>query len=570
MIETTTPHSQNPNTSDDEPAPIPYQSLHNAVQFLQIELSKQLQLIIHYVASADPGLALSSLKRRDYVDNQHIHLLRALTQRLSCATTNQTTANDNLNDFAEFYGYNHLSQQLHNFSRILDELVFHLQQLEQLQPIQKKPLFRGLNHLDQGLKQILPALHSPQLHGALSLCRTKVKMDKYAKRLGQKIIRHSKKSGNIEQALQANLIAADLIRLGETLLYAGEAIMSAKLGQPIEIQRYRSLEATVNKLDLNTHDLSIHALGETKSGCTISGLRQTEKDEDRIIAVFKQGDKAKLNEEKQRMERWQEKMPGLSPRLYAYHRNGDKAAMLYEFLPGETLDKWLTKPKVEALNQALQQLFVLLPKLWQSTQIEAPRPAHFSKQLQKRLKDIYQVHPHFKVGRNRVGSIQQESLETLIQQADKIESKLYVPKAVYIHGDFNLDNIIYHHADQSLNFIDLHRSEYLDYVQDLSVLMVSFYRLMNFDPLVRKRIRISMQKIYNFGAQYAHSIEDNRYHIRMALGLARSFLTSTRFVLDQTHAKAMHYRGRYLLEQLASLPSEHYDDFQIAKEIFND
>ena len=36
--------------------------------------------------------------------------------------------------------------------------------------------------------------------------------------------------------------------------------------------------------------------------------------------------------------------------------------------------------------------------------------------------------------------------------------------------------------------------------------------------------------------------------LRLALGLARSFASSTRFILDQTLAAAMFLRARYLLE----------------------
>lgn len=246
--------------------------------------------------------------------------------------------------------------------------------------------------------------------------------------------------------------------------------------------------------------------------------------------------------------------------------------MLYEYLEGDTLDSLLIKQQHEKTNCALDALFALLPKIWQDTQIDSPVAASFMQQLKKRLPDIYQVHPEFEVSQSQIGELKQERLETLIKQAAEREAGLVVPMAVYIHGDFNLDNILFDSQTQTINFIDLHRSDYLDYVQDLSVLMVSHYRLMNFDPGVRKQLALSMDRIYDFGADYAQQNQDHHFHLRLALGLARSFLTSTRFVLDQTHAKSMHFRGRYLLETITQLTDNPQDllTYRISKELFRD
>jgi hypothetical protein len=95
---------------------------------------------------------------------------------------------------------------------------------------------------------------------------------------------------------------------------------------------------------------------------------------------------------------------------------------------------------------------------------------------------------------------------------------------------------------------------------------------MNFDPDVRKQISLSMERIYDFGADYARQIGDTDFHLRLALGLARSFLTSTRFVLDQTHAKSMQFRGRFLLENIVQLAHnpQGLSDYRIPKELFRD
>jgi hypothetical protein len=61
---------------------------------------------------------------------------------------------------------------------------------------------------------------------------------------------------------------------------------------------------------------------------------------------------------------------------------------------------------------------------------------------------------------------------------------------------------------------------------------------------------------------------DRSFELRLALGLARSFATSTRFVLDRTLARSMWMRARYLIESvLASKPNNKYFEIPL-REIF--
>ena len=132
-----------------------------------------------------------------------------------------------------------------------------------------------------------------------------------------------------------------------------------------------------------------------------------------------------------------------------------------------------------------------------------------------------------------------------------------------------MDNIIYDPLEKKINFIDLHRSSYMDYVQDISVFMVSNYRLRVVDPVIRRRIRELACSFYSFSAAYAKSKGDNNFDLRLALGLARSFATSTRFVVDKTLARAMWLRARYLLESVLLTDPKQMHKYRIPiKELF--
>ncbi|MBF6057854.1 phosphotransferase [Thiomicrorhabdus heinhorstiae] len=538
--------------------------LYEALRFLILDIQKQLQTIQDGLEREDPTLFDKSLERIDYIENAHINLLN----RAGATYCADSCRNERLN----IQCYEHISTSLKALSSRLQELTYQLKQMKSLKLIQKKPVYQAFDSLNKGLSLISAAIESESLGLAIDICRLQVRIDKTCDQQLDKYKKSLKTGQQTEALLQASFILKDVSIMGQALLRVGEGIISANVGQFIQIDRYQALEASLSELDhqLSQNDLKIHSMGETKSGCTISGVGTASEAEHSILAIFKEGKKRKLQEEKAGIESWHQKFPGIAPEVYSYQKQGDKASLLFEYLTGQTFDKLLLEKDNKHLKKGLNTLFNTLLDIWQTTRIKEPRSADFMRQLNKRLGSIYDVHPNFNLKGLQIGNVKQPSLEKLVEEAEKIERDLQVPNAVYIHGDFNTDNIIYDALTDQISFIDLHRSEYMDYVQDLSVLIVSFYRLTYFDPDTRKRIARSMEAIYDFGHDYAEQIRDRDYEIRMALGLARSFLTSTRFVLDQEHAKSMHHKGRFLIEQLIQLDKTQRKNYMIPKEIFHD
>ena len=151
----------------------------------------------------------------------------------------------------------------------------------------------------------------------------------------------------------------------------------------------------------------------------------------------------------------------------------------------------------------------------------------------------------------------------MIDDAEKIEKTVVPPFSVYIHGDFNLDNIIYDAEGKKIRFIDLHRSCYQDYTQDVSVFMVSNYRLQTLDKKTRKRIRQVVTQFYKFAKSFAVRNKDKTFELRLALGLARSFITSTRFILDKELANAMFLRGVFILENISNINKKNLKNYHL-------
>ncbi|HHT00937.1 MAG TPA: aminoglycoside phosphotransferase family protein [Thiomicrospira sp.] len=536
--------------------------------FFIIEVQKQLQGLENYLETHDEDQAKRSLSRIDYIDNHQTNL----NNRCSLYLIHQAQIGQQDSAQILAQSYQQLTHSLKELSRQLEKVAYRALNLKSFKLIQKQKLFQSLAILNTGLELLEPAIISDSSQSAIDICRLQVRIAKLCQNQIDKNQKRLKKGQQTQALLEACLITQDIKRLGDVLLRIGEAILSANLGQAIKLERYHSLEATLSALELNpdSPQFSISTMGETKSGCTISGVFSSDSEDDKLTAIFKEGQQHKLREEKAGIESWNKKFPGVAPEVYSYHKMGDKAALLFEYMTGETFDKLITQNDRTNLKKGLNRLFTLLLDIWQETVAEQPYPAHFMHQLKKRLKDIYRVHPDFDLRGFQLGEVKQASLESLIEHAQEIEDRLSQPNGVYIHGDFNVDNLIYDPIEKQISFIDLHRSEYSDYVQDLSVFMVSNYRITDFDPDVRKLISETMQAVYQFGESYAKQIGDDSYHLRMALALSRSFLSSTRFVLDKSHAKSMHYRGRYLLEQIVKLKSKKYPTYRISKELFRE
>jgi hypothetical protein len=109
----------------------------------------------------------------------------------------------------------------------------------------------------------------------------------------------------------------------------------------------------------------------------------------------------------------------------------------------------------------------------------------------------------------------------------------------------------------------------MDYVQDVSVFMVSNYRLQILDRDVRQRIMAVARDFCESARGFAQSQGDDTFELRLALGLARSFITSTRFTLDKSQAQRMFLRSCYLIERVLDTPTSASSSFKVPiKEIF--
>ena len=412
----------------------------------------------------------------------------------------------------------------------------------------KRPHGALLKGVCDGLALIEKAIDTNDTRIGVKVGGIESKLAKGYDRAYRDHVKAIKNGTDTEDLVTSLLIAHRIHEMGDLLRNIGQSIVSARLGHPVQLDRVRFLESALT--ELGSTNAVIEPLAQSNSGSGISGIVARSGTSTGYMAVFKDGTKSKLAEERENVKSWHEIYPGLAPKIFAYKKQGKNASLLIEHLPGSTMQQIVLHEGDKTVRNAVKLLTTTLGTVWSETKQARVSSGTSIRQLRRRLDSVLQIHPEFERVNTTICGVAVKSLEQLLQVADTVEKSLKPPFFVYIHGDFNLDNIIVDDDGDLIRFIDLHRSRYWDYVQDVSVFMVSNYRLQVFDKATRRRIALVVNQFHQFATRFAKRNRDPSFDIRLALGLARSFITSTRFIMDKTLAKNLFLRGIYILESI--------------------
>jgi phosphate uptake regulator/aminoglycoside phosphotransferase len=533
-------------------------ALNQNIRFLLVEVGKQVGRTGVYLRQPTPELAEKIHASDDYVDNLKTFVQakcfslaveassdKSRLRRLECLETIAVNL-ERISDFCE---------------RVVDQ-VGHYQSLQALAEVDFQPFVASVQ---TGIQQLGDALDTPDLETALSVCRAERDIDAlYAARI-RAILAELERGAHPQTQVTHLFLSHYLERMGDSLLNAGEAVLSARLGERIKIDQLRTLEDSLSNVESDLDDVVMHPVGETKSGARIARL--SIRGGAHKALIFKEGKASKLIEERDGIERWQAAVPGIAPNIYSFQEQGDRSVVLFEYLRGHTFEALLFEPSGERLVAALSRLTSTLADIWTKTRSPEPARPRFMQQLLARLDDIRAVHPQKLTSGGSIQGIEIPTFGELVERCLAIDAELACPHSVLIHGDFNVDNVIYDELEDRVRFIDLHRSRNMDYCQDVSVFLVSNVRLQSFDPRFRRHVDWVLGRFVDWACRHAAEAGDTTFQLRLALGMARSYVTSTRFVLDEALVSEMFAKSRYILEAVVNGLGDNPTQFRFPREV---
>jgi phosphate uptake regulator/aminoglycoside phosphotransferase (APT) family kinase protein len=538
--------------------------------FLIREVRAQLERTSAYIAAPTPSHMEAIRSRDDYIDH-----LRNVVRR-KCYEEAAATGDPDSSSLEELRAVDVIAGNLERIADFCESVMVHVMRQGDGWSASARDFEPFLAEVMGGLSRVEAAIFERNVQLALAICKSEEQLDQLYKKLYERIVAELGGSDAARRHISTILIGRYFERMGDSLLNIGEAALSASLGERIKIEGFRALEGTLQARDggasgaASVSDVALEMVAQTQSGTRIDSVWTRAQSEAERLGIFKEGRTDKLLEEKQGIDRWSRVLPGVVPNVYAFHERGEQSAILLEYLPGRTLEDIVLRSDSADLTSALVALGSMLQTLWGGTRTPGRTPAGFVHQLAKRLPAVYAVHPEFRTLGGAIGGLDVPTFDALVERATPLDDHLVAPFAVLGHGDFNVDNILYEASSQRVRIVDLHRSCMMDYVQDVSVFLLSNYRLQVFEAPVRRRINEAILWMWDLARDFAHKSGDRTFEARLALGLARSFTTSARFVLDPELAKDMFLRSRYLLELLLARGVDGLSGVRVPEEVLVD
>ncbi len=540
-------------------------TINNDLTFIIVEVTKQLEDTLTFLLQLDESLVDRICNRDDYIDN----LKSRIEDHCFSGVTHSPAGDTSKQTINHVRAINIIGANLERIGDYTVNIVDQMAYLSDTGLLHEYPVKSSFKEVIAPLRLIGKALEKRNITMAMEICRCEQQLDERYTDVFQRIIGDIRGGKNVENRITLLFIFSYLERIGDALLNIGEAIIFAAMGQKLKVHQYKALEGTLASSEMNTCIDNVHfeSIWGTQSGCRVGHIHEKNPSGSAQKVIFKKGSNRKLERELQNIEQWEQIVPGLPPKVLAFQKDGRHSSLLIEYLGSTTFQHIMVHAPDELFTEAFHHIQHTLLRVWNATKENTAVNAHYSKQLASRLQDVFSIHPSFKIPERQIGGLSVLSLDQRIQQTQQIDRRLSAPFSVFIHGDFNIDNIIYNSSSGRIHFIDLNRSERSDYVQDTAVFLVSNFRQPGFDPGLRKRITAIINAFYVFARRFARLHGDHTFDARLAIAVARSLITSTRFELNKKFAQTMFLRSIYLLERINEHPQHTWDTFVFPRDV---
>ncbi|WP_028572222.1 phosphate signaling complex PhoU family protein [Desulfonatronum lacustre] len=539
-----------------------FEGLEQKIQFMVLEVAKQVDETLKVLVAPEAANIEKVASRDDYIDNFKSVIENTCFSRLH----SQAHLDKAGIDFIR--AVNIISSNLERISDFSVNIVRQVQYLSDprfLDQYEYRPFFRQILG---ALDIVVRALFHRDLSLALRICRSEFILDKLYKHNFDTIISQLQARRATHNLITTLFIFRYLERMGDSLLNIGEAVIFSVVGEKLKINQFQALRESLDNLgfDLPMREVEFESIWGTRSGCRI-GKVSSDGQGDSTGVIFKEGKFKKIAQERENIQIWEAILPGLTPKVFGFQESRDNASILLEFLTGCTFQEIVFNDDKETFEDAFFLVQETATMIWQKTLQTRELPCTFIEQLFSRVEDVFVAHPEFNAPQVQFCGLKVPSTMELLEQLREVERKATSPFTVFIHGDYNSNNIIYTQKEQRIHYIDVHRSKDGDYLQDVSVFLVSNFRIPIFDKVVRCKLNQVGLHFLHFARQFAREHQDATFEIRLALGLIRSFITSTRFELNEEFAASMFVRGIYLAELVLAHRGKPWETFKVPDHI---
>jgi len=350
------------------------------------------------------------------------------------------------------------------------------------------------------------------------------------------------KGNRAAESLITQLLGMKAIeRMGDQVLDIAESTIYLVTGDNIRIRQYLRMSEVVGAPKAEAQD-GLATIWNGRSGILVSHVLTQGRD-----LIFKEGKARKIVEEIESAKRWEEIAPGAVPRIHREEVVHDRATLVTEYIRGPLYRDLLLGSRTAGDGARTAEILSLIRTIWESTLRDGRAPIDYIAQIRKRLPLLFTAHPALEAWAERPEA-GLPPLQVLLDRLARSEPDLAAPFSVWIHGDLNNDNIIFDIEAKRFRFIDIHRSRYGDYLQDLGILLLSNRRSPELQREAADAVRQANDEILAFGREFAEARGDAQFEARLELSLGRASITSARFLEDFSFARKIFLEG---IEHLA-------------------
>jgi phosphate uptake regulator/aminoglycoside phosphotransferase len=338
-------------------------------------------------------------------------------------------------------------------------------------------------------------------------------------------------------------VAENLEKITDYALNVAEWVIYWVLGQRIKFANYAELK----KLLSGVFPKDFRRYWNGISGATVGGIELPCGTK----LLYKSGSPRKVGQEVEKARQWAQYKEGVIPQVLAVLEGKERQAFLRELGKGQLLQDYYEQVGLEEKLRVTRELFNVLTEIWASSRCPTRPQSAFTRQIEERLEEVFRLHPTLAEVAAKPLIWEGYTLPPLafcIEAVKEREPELAPGFSVWIHGDFNSNNVLYS-RESGFQFIDVARSGLGDYLQDVSVFVVSNER-----RPVGKRQASELAEVNRLFMElvrgWARENQDMNFEVRLKLGLARSLITSARLWPDLTWAQGLFRRGWALLNEV--------------------